>query len=337
MINIGIIGCGYWGPNLIRNFTQIKNCRLISVCDIDKNKIKKIKKIYPYLKCFFDYKEMIDESEIDAVVVSTPPQTHYQISYYALSKNKHVFIEKPMCLNSKDSKKLIQIANKNNLIILTGHTFIYSPSVQKIHEIIKNGDIGEILYIDSVRINLGLFQTNTNVLWDLAPHDISIINYILNKLPYKIRVEGITYYGKHENMAYISLYYPENIISHINVSWISPVKIRWTIIGGTNKMIVYNDLEESEKVKIYDRAILTHFDKQKEDKVKIEYRLGDIYIPHLLTTEPLFIECSDFIFSIIKKTPPLSDGKFGHYIVKILEAGQESINSGGKEIEINYN
>ena len=334
MIKIGVIGYGYWGPNLARNFNITDGCIVHAVADGRTDRLAHVQKNFPAIKCFSGADDIIGNAAIDAVVIATPVHTHFDLAKKALSNGKHVLLEKPMTSTVTESLELINLAEKKGLTLMVDHTFLYTGAVKKMKELIDGDAIGKLKYFDSSRINLGLFQPDINVLWDLAPHDISILTFLIKKIPYSINATGISHtHNGVENIAFMTVNYQTDFIAHFNCSWTSPVKVRQTLIGGDKKMIVYNDLEPSEKVRIYD----TGYDhKTEEDKTKImvDYRTGDVYIPKLSGQEALLGVAKDFIQSIVNKTAPLADAQLGMSVVKILEASQQSIKNNGKEIKL---
>lgn len=335
MINVGVIGCGYWGPNLIRNFNQISRANLCAICDFSQQRLEKMKELYPGVKTTQDYMEIANNTEIDAIAIATPVFTHFNIAKDCLLRDKHVLVEKPMTSKSKQAEELIEIAQKREKVLMVDHTFIYTGAVRKIKEIISCGELGELYYFDSVRVNLGLFQQDINVLWDLAPHDISIMDYLLGGEPIAVSAIGASHAGsKFEDIAYLTVEYPNNLIAHIHVSWLAPVKVRMTFIGGSKKMIVYDDMEPSEKVKIYDKGVDITCDTSEERyKILVDYRIGDMYAPKLEQLEALRIECNHFIDCIQNNQTPLTDGIAGLRLVRILEAAQRSLeNDSRKEV-----
>src|SRR3989338_7773674 len=335
MINCGVIGCGYWGPNIIRNLYEMDDVRPVSCCDIRPHRLQFIKKRYPLVDATLDYKEMLDNPDIDAVVIATPAFTHFQIAKEAFSKGKHVLIEKPMTRTSLEAKKLIELARKKDRVLMVDHIFIYSPAVQKIKEIITKGELGDIYYFDSVRINLGLFQHDVNVVWDLAPHDIAIMDYLLNRRPKSVSAIGSCHIGNCiENTAYLHIKYGNNLIAHIHVNWLAPVKIRTTLIGGSRKMVVYNEIEPSEKVRVYSKGVDIRNDPDGRRKTLIDYRTGDMYAPKIEHKEALGNVCAHFIDCIAKGKEPITGGEAGLRVVEILEAAQRSIKNGGRAIQL---
>lgn len=332
-VNVAVIGCGYWGPNLIRNFSQTQNARLYACCDLDNSRLQTIKKQYPSVKITSDCNELFNDSNVDAVVIATPISTHFKIAKEALEHGKHVLIEKPLANSVKEAAELVKIAAQNKKILMVGHTFEYSPPVNKLKEIINSGEIGDIYYLDSFRVNLGLFQPDKSVIWDLAPHDLSIILYLLGKKPKSVSAYGKGYVKGHiEDVAYILIKFDNNIMAHLHVSWLAPCKLRRTTIVGNKKMIVYDDIEPEEKIKVYDKGVsISH---EEVSKLPYLYRTGDIYIPKVSGKEPLSIECAHFIECILENKKPRSSGEVGLEVVKILEAAEESIKNSGKEVLI---
>lgn len=333
MTRIGVIGCGYWGPNLIRNFSQLAQVQLVFVCDKDAEKLERIKRAYPFVRTTRDYLEVAKSRDIDAVCVATPLETHYEIAKAALSCGKHVLVEKPFTVKAEQAEELVKIAREKNLILMVDHTFIYTGAVRKIKELIDKGELGKIYYFDSERINLGLIRSDTNVIGDLAVHDISIINYLFSQKPISISAAGSTHVlNRKEEMAHITIRHEDGLISHIHVSWLSPVKLRKILVGGDRKMVLYNDIEPSEKIRIYDKGI--DINPADVTSFKPLYRGGDIIIPKLDETEPLKRVAEHFIDCIEHGKTPLTGGREGLEVVKILEAIQESLDLNGALIEI---
>lgn len=331
-VKIGIIGLGYWGANLIRNFTSAQNCIVAAIADTNEIQLQKYKKAYPFIDIYTNANAMIQDAHIDAVVIATPVFMHYALAKTALENGKHVLIEKPMTASSKEATELIEIATKKGLTLMVDHTFLYTGAVQKIKELVDTNVVGKVNYIDSTRINLGLFQPDINVLWDLAPHDISIVNYIMNAKPIAVNAVGISHTNNNiENIAYLNLFFENNVMAHFNCSWTSPVKIRKFLIGGDKKMVVWDDMEPTEKVKVYDTGYSHSTDEEKR-KVLVDYRTGDIFVPKLQVTEALSLMAKDFIQSILNKTEPTATAQNGLFVVRILEAAELSIKNKGKEI-----
>lgn len=317
---IAIIGYGYWGPNLLRNFYETPDCEVLYVCDIDLQRLKLVRKRYPSVILTTNFDEIIKDEELDAVVVAVPAKYHFEIAKKALDANKDVLIEKPMTLSVKEAKNLVDLAKKNKRILMVDHTFLFTEALKRLKEIIDSKTIGEIIYIDCVRINLGLIQKDSNVFFDLAVHDISIINYLLDNVPQKISSIGKKYFSNQEEIGYLNLIYPNNIMANIHVSWLSPLKLRKILIVGTKKMVVYDDVEPSEKIKIYDKGIDT-------DKIqtRINYRTGDTNSPNLPIKEGLSIVCSEFVKTLVTRKLTLSDGNFALGVVEVLEKATKLI------------
>ncbi len=333
MINVGIVGLGYWGPNLVRNFQSVNGAEVHSVADFDNNRLQKIHQLYPKINLCNDANEIFENPEIDAVVLATPINTHYDLAKKALLKNKSVMVEKPLATSRAEVLELMEIADARGLSLMVDHTFLYTGAVQKIKNVIDSGELGQLQYFDSTRINLGLFNPNWSVIWDLAVHDLSIFDYISGgKKPVAVSATGIAHTKMGiENLAYISLFFDDDTFAHITSSWISPVKIRKTLIGGTKKMIIYDDVEPTEKIKIYDSGFSV---STPEDMHKwlIDYRFGDIYIPKLPQIEALKGVAEDFVKSISEKTTPLGNANSGLNVVTILEAAQKSLINRGETI-----
>lgn len=331
-MNIGIIGFGYWGTNLVRNFANLKDVNLKSVADERAERKSALKSLCPSAVFTTSADDILSDKGIDAVVIATPVFTHYEMAKKALNNNKHVLLEKPMVSKTDQAKELIELAERKNKLLMVDHTFLYTGAVQKMKSLIDSGDIGNIKYFDSTRINLGLFQPDINVLWDLAPHDISILNYLIKDVPYSVQATGVSHTNNGiENIAYININYNSGFIAHFSCSWTSPVKIRMMLIGGDKKMILFNDVEPSEKIKVYDTGYELKTDEDKK-KVLVDYRTGDIYTPKLDTKEALAVMAQDFISSIINSHKPLSDYDSGFEVVRILEASQTSIKNKGREV-----
>lgn len=336
MIKIAIIGYGYWGPNLVRNFFSIDDVKIISVVEPNEDRIKLLQKSFPGVQVYSDSKSVFTDPSIDAVVIATPVNTHFDLAKSALLSGKHVLVEKPLAMTAAEGKELINLSLKMNKVLMVDHTFLYTGAIQKIHSLIEAGEIGKIKYFDSTRINLGLFQSDVNVLWDLASHDLSILSYINNETPYSVNATGFSHtHNGIENIAYMTLNYQSDLMAHINCSWTSPVKIRMTLIGGDKKMIVYNDMEPTEKIKVYTTGY-THTTDEDKRKILVDYRVGDIYVPKLDTREALDGMAKDFIKAIAENYTPLSSAELGLKVVQILEASQISIKNKGKEVMVNY-
>ena len=332
MIRLGIIGYGYWGPNLVRNFFEHPLCSIKAVADLNPDRLHVVKKRYPSIMVTTDTDKLLTDKEINAIVIATPVNTHFALARNALLHDKHVLVEKPMTTSVSKAKKLIDLAFKRTRVLMIDHTFIYTGAVSKIKAIIDSGAIGRLQYFDSMRTNLGLFQKDINVLWDLASHDIAILRYLVDEKPQTVQAIGASHTLKGiENIAYLILKFKSGLIAHFNCSWSSPVKIRMTLIGGDKKMIVYNDIEPTEKIKVYDSGLDLKKNRDKT-KILIDYRIGDVYVPKVELQEALTNIVADFINSVLKGTEPLSNYKVGLYTVKILELAERSLKKGGKEI-----
>ena len=331
-MNVGILGLGYWGPNLVRNFNNNIEVNKVFACDLKKERLNFIKSKFPNVESIKDFEELL-KSDIDVVAISTPVDTHFKFAKKALNAGKHIWVEKPFTLTSTQAIELIELAEQKNLKIFVDHTFIYTGSVKKIKELVNKDVLGDIIYFDSVRVNLGLFQHDINVIWDLAPHDLSIMNFILNKKIKAVAANGIANYYDHENIAHISIYFENNCYANFHVNWTSPVKIRRMLIGGKKKMLLFDDMETSEKIKVYDSGIELNGQEKIHDAL-VQYRIGDMYSPKINQTEALELGVKEFICSIQENRQPLTNAIDGLNVVKILEASDKSIKSKGKLVEI---
>ena len=334
-IQIAVIGCGYWGPNLIRNFRFLSDCNVHTVCDVQDARLMHMKQLYPEVETTKEFEQTVQNPDIDAIVVATPVCSHFEMAKAALQDGKHVFIEKPMASSTSECRELIQLAETQNLTIMLGHTFIYSPPVRKAKEIIDSGDIGEIQYISSRRLNLGLFQNDINVAWDLAPHDISIILYIFGKSPVSVNCQGKAHVNpKIEDVTNMTLNFANGGFASIQSSWLDPNKVREMTFVGTKRMLVYDDLQPMEKIKIYDKRVETppHYDTFAE--FHYSYHYGDMYAPYLKQYEPLRLECQEFLNSIKTGLKPETCGLDGLQVVQILEAASRSLKNDGALVKI---
>jgi predicted dehydrogenase len=333
MLKSAVIGYGYWGPNLVRNFMEAADSTVVGVCDSKPEQLKKALNKYPGLKVTQDSSELIRDPSVDAVIISTPVSTHFELAKQALASGKHVFIEKPMTSSSGQARELIDEAARRKRILMVDHTFVYTPAIQKIKSLVEKGELGDLYYYDSTRINLGLFQHDVNVLWDLAVHDLGIIDYLLGNKPVSVSATGISHIkDTPHNTAYLTLFFEKNLIAHINASWLAPVKVRLTLIGGSKKMIVFDDLEPSEKIKVYDKGITLNNSSENLYKLLVGYRSGDMWSPQLENTEALRTEVAHFLTCIQKGQKPLTDGEAGLRVVRILEAASASILDQGRNI-----
>jgi predicted dehydrogenase len=334
MVRLAIVGYGYWGPNLVRNFAGIPDVQVVRVVDLRPERLEVVKRAYPGVEVSTDIDGLWKDHSIDAVVIATPVFTHFPLAKKALESGKHVLIEKPMTDTVAHSLDLIQTADRVGRLLMVDHTFLYTPAVQKMKSLISSGEIGKVKYFDSTRINLGLIQQDVNVLWDLAPHDISILDYLIEDRPVSVNATGVSHiHNGIENIAYLTVNFTSDVVAHFSCSWSSPVKIRMMLVGGDKKMIVFNDTEPTEKIRIYDTAHNVSTDEEKQ-RIMVDYRVGDVFIPKLAHMEALAGMANDFIQGIIKGTRPLSNRESGLNTIRILEAAQHSIKSGGREIKI---
>lgn len=332
-LRIGVIGYGYWGPNLVRNFSLLEDAKVTVVSDLDSNKLKIVKATYPTVQTVNTEKELISHPDVDAVAIATPISTHFPFAKAALDAGKHVLVEKPMAQKVSECRELMDIAAKKNLTLMVGHTFLYTGAVRKMRELIESGDIGKLYYFDSARFNLGLLQHDVNVIWDLAPHDLSILLYLVDERPTAIQALAHRHVGKsQEEIATLTLLYSSGFHANIRLSWISPVKIRLQLLAGSKKMIEFDDVEPSEKVRVYDKGVSVG--GEEVTAFNPIYRAGDVLIPALDRTEALKKQTAHFIESIRKKSAPLSDGKNGLAVVALLEAAQESLTKNGAFIQL---
>jgi predicted dehydrogenase len=335
VVGVGVVGYGYWGPNLARNFAEAQAAQLVAVCDMDPAKLALAKRRHPAAVLIEEFRNLLTDSRIDAIAIATPVQTHYELALAALRAGKHVLVEKPLTQRSEQARHLVEEAERQRLILMVDHTFIYTPAVQKIRDLIVEGALGDIYYYNGIRASLGLFQSDVNVIWDLAVHDISIIQHILNEEPVAVSATGANHVaGAPANMAHITIFFPSSCIAHINVNWLSPVKVRQTFIGGSRKMIVYDDVEASDKVKVYDKGITISGTAESAHQIRIGYRAGDMSVPHLPAKEALRTEADHFIACVRSGASPISNGMTGLHVVEILEAASRSIAAQGKPIPL---
>ncbi len=329
MINMGIIGYGYWGPNVVRNFAAVDGVRVISVSDRHPNALKRAQKAHPDIELTTDYREMIASANIHAVAVVTPVSTHFQFAKEALQNGKHIFVEKPFTSTAAQAEELIELADRKNLKIMVDHTFLFTGAVRKIKELVDKDELGNLCYYDSTRVNLGLFQHDVNVIWDLAPHDLSIMDHLIKAKPQAIVATGGNHFTQHEYVAYITIYYADNVIGHLNVNWMSPVKVRTTLLGGEKKMLLWNDLDPDVKIKVYDKGIEI---KNKENvyDLLVSYRSGDMWAPRIDQGEALKIEAEYFVDCIENDKTPFNDGKAGLRVVQVLESANKSLKNRGE-------
>jgi predicted dehydrogenase len=333
MIRVGVIGYGYWGPNVVRNLHGLDSTCVEMVCDMNPEALGRVRKAYPSIATCSDPAEILTSPTIDAVAVVTPVWTHYDLAKKALENGKHVFVEKPFTSNAKQAQELIEIAARKKLTIMVDHTFLFTGAVRKICELTESGALGDLYYYDSLRVNLGLFQHDVSVIWDLAPHDLAILDHVIKGDPEAVVATGERHLNGVEDVAFMTIYFPGNVIAHINVNWLSPVKIRMTMIGGQKKMLVWNDLVKDEKVRIYDRGVtLTSGDDIK--KLLVSYRSGDMWAPRLEEPEALRVELDYFAKCIMDNEVPFNDGHAGLRVVRMLEAAEVSIQKRGELVRL---
>jgi len=333
MIKVGVIGYGYWGPNIVRNFSNVEGCRVVRVCDRDSAALAKVAASYPGIQTTPDADEIICATDIDVVAIVTPVSAHYPLCKQALENGKHVFVEKPFTSKVSESEELVELAERKKLKIMVDHTFLFTGSVRKMKELIAKKELGDLYYYDSVRVNLGLFQHDVNVIWDLAPHDLSIMDYLIDEKPEAVVATGESHLNGFEDIAYLTFYFPNNVISHIHVNWLSPVKVRQTLIGGKKRMLVWNDLEADEKVKVYDKGVDVE-NKEGVYKLLLSYRSGDMWAPKIEPTEALHLEAQHFINCINSDETPMNDGRAGLRVVKLLEAATQSLQNRGEMVYV---
>lgn len=337
MISVAVVGAGYWGPNLIRNFMACPDTKLVAVCDENEARLKKVLAPYPAVDAVANLETLLKRKDVDAVAIATPVRTHAPFALAALEAGKHVLVEKPFADSVADAERMVALADKLGLTLMVDHTFVYSPAVRKMRALLDAGELGELTYIDSVRINLGMFQHDVNVVWDLAPHDLSIVDFLLGRLPRSLSAVGACHTKgttELEDVAHLNLDFGDGLLASFHVNWLSPVKIRHFIVGGNKKSIVYNDLDLSEKIRVYDRGITTAEDPEARRGVLVGYRTGDVWSPHLDQGEPLQTMVRHFAECIRDKKRSLTDGQSGLRVVAILEAAQRSIKAQGGRITL---
>jgi predicted dehydrogenase len=331
MIKFGVIGYGYWGPNIVRNLRGLDSATVVSICDKSSAALRRAKQAHPDVHVTSDFTEVLSSPDIDAIAVITPVWTHFELAKRALQNGKHVFVEKPFTSTSDQAVELIELAEKNHLQIMVDHTFLFTGAVKKIHQLIDDSTLGKLYYYDSTRVNLGLFQHDVNVLWDLAPHDLAIVDYLIDQRPEAIVATGQAHFNGLTDVAYLTAYYPDNVIAHINVNWLSPVKVRTTLIGGEKKMLVWDDLEADEKIKVYDRGVQMNSREGVYDLL-VSYRSGDMWSPKIENVEALKAELAYFVGCIINGERPFNDGMAGLRVVRMLEAAEESLKRKGEAV-----
>src|SRR5271154_876522 len=328
MIKFGVVGYGYWGPNIVRNLRSLEGCEVVGICDQSAAARKRIQAAHPGIPVHADFNELVQSPDVDAIAVITPVWTHYELAKAALENGKHVFVEKPFTSTVAQAEELINLAEQKHLQIMVDHTFLFTGAVRKIKKLLKEGALGKLYYYDSTRVNLGLFQHDCNVIWDLAPHDLSIMNDLLHKEAEAISATGQAHLNEHEDIAFITAYYPDKMIAHVNVNWISPVKVRSTMIGGEKKMLVWNDLEADEKLKVYDKGVELKTGEELYQTL-VSYRTGDMWAPKVEQVEALKAEAAYFVDCILNNQSPFNDGAAGLRVVKMLEAATKSLQQRG--------
>jgi predicted dehydrogenase len=337
-VGVGVAGYGYWGPNLVRNFSLTPGARIVAVSDLSANRLADVQAHYPAIKTTPCYEDMLLDPEIDAVAIATPVSSHFRLAMQALEAGKHVLVEKPLALNSAQASLLVDEAERRGLVLMVDHTFVYHGAVRKIRELVESGQVGRLNYFDSTRVNLGLFQRDVDVLWDLAVHDLSIMDYVIGESPNAVAATGAAHVpGQPVNIAYLTCFFADSLIAHINVNWLAPVKVRRTLLGGDRQMIVYDDLEPSEKVKVYDRGITLGDGPSGPDgpyEMFVGYRTGDMWAPKVSGAEALSVETQHFVDCIKNQQTPISDGRAGLRIVRILEAATLSLKQGGCPVQL---
>lgn len=334
-VGVGVIGCGYWGPNLVRNFAELATARVVAVSDLSVERLTDIHLRYPQVKLTTDCQDVLSDPEVDAVVVTTPVSSHFDIALRALQAGKHVLVTKPITADPAQAARLVEVAQQRGLVLMVDHTFVYTGAVQTIKQLVDSGNLGRLYYYDSVRVNLGLFQRDVNVLWDLAVHDLAIMDFVLGRQPCAVAATGAAHVpGHHVNLAYLTCYFDGNLITHHQVNWLAPLKIRRTLIGGARQMIVYDDLEPSEKIKVYDKGITVTEDQQGAIDSRIGYRTGDMWAPQVSLVEGLRVEAQHFVECIEHGRQPVTDGLCGLRVTRILEAAAKSLSQRGQPVEL---
>lgn len=338
MIGVAVIGYGYWGPNLVRNFWDIRDAQLVWVCDLQTERLAGVRRRYPAVEITEDFDQVLSDPRVDAVAIATPVSSHFPLAMRALKAGKHVFLEKPIAETSEQAARLIEEADRRGLVLAVDHTFVHTGAVRKMRDLILN-ELGDVYYYDSVRVNLGLFQHDVSVLWDLAVHDLSIMDFVLNERPVAVSAAGKSHVpGEPENIAYLTLHFASNLIANIHVNWLAPVKVRRTLVGGSQKMIVYDDLEPSEKIKIYDKGItvdgMNGRLSDRANQLRVGYRTGDMTAPQLDMSEALGLELREFITCVERGTSPIADGRAGLRVVRVLEAATQSLRARGQVVEL---
>jgi len=340
MINVGVIGFGYWGPNVARNFNDTPGAKVIAISDADEASLRRAEQSYPGIRMASNDSDLLTANDIDVIAIVTPVSSHFEIAKAALLNGKHIFVEKPFTASVAQAEQLIELADRKRLKIMVDHTFLFTGAVKKIKELIDDDVLGDLYYFDSIRVNLGLFQKDVNVVWDLAPHDLSIMDYLIDKEPTAVMATGVAHFNNAlEDVAYITIYFPNNVIAHLNVNWLSPVKIRTTLIGGQKKMLVWNDLVNDEKIRVYDKGVegvegIDAASKEKSYGLRVSYRSGDMWAPRVNQVEALRGEAAYFIDCINNNVTPKNDGNAGLRVVRMLEAIIKSLSLGGTLVRL---
>jgi len=333
MLNVGVIGYGYWGPNLVRNFSLVEGARVFGVADRDSQRLRAVETRHPGVEVTSDPQELIANPAVDAIVIATPVSTHYDLALRALIAGKHVFVEKPLTQTSEQGKRLIDEAEKRSLVLHVDHTFVYTGAVRKMRQLVDGGELGDLYYYDSVRVNLGLFQQDVSVIWDLAVHDLAIMDYVFPEKPVAVSTTGVEHVvGNPADIAYLTLFFDSRALAHVHVNWLAPVKVRRTFVGGSKRMIVYDDVEPSEKVKVYDKGITVNGNKESLYEALVSYRMGDMWAPRLETIEALQSEAAHFVRCVAGGERPITDGHAGLRVVRILEAATRSLQERGRSV-----
>lgn len=335
MIRTGVIGYGYWGPNLVRNCVESPNTEMVAIADLRSDRLNLARRRHPGVDVTADYRELLRDPAIDAIAISTPVSTHFPLAMEALQAGKHVLVEKPITTNSEDALRLIEEADRRNLVLMVDHTFVYTGAVRKIRDLISSGSLGDIYYYDSTRVNLGLFQHDVDVIWDLAVHDFSIMEYVLPDVPIEVSATGVRHVtGAAEDIAYVTVFYEGSVIAHVNINWLSPVKVRRTLIGGSKRMIVYDDIDTSEKIKVYDKGVDVRTGPESLYNLLVSYRSGDMHAPQIDMTEALQTEINHFAHCVETGDVPITDGISGLRVLSVLEAATESMKMRGRSVPV---
>jgi predicted dehydrogenase len=331
VVRVAVVGYGHWGPNIVRNLHGIEACQVAAVCDRSPAALRRVSRVYPHVHLTTDFAEVLAAPDIDAVAVVTPAWTHFELAKAALENGKHVFIEKPVTSTSAQAEELIELAERKNLKIMVDHTFLFCGAVRKIRELVDAGTLGSLYYFDSTRVNLGLFQHDISVIWDLAPHDFSIMDHVIQEKPEAVVATGARHVNGVADLAFITVYFPNDVVAHLNLSWLSPVKVRTTLIGGKEKMLVWNDLEPDEKIRVYDKGVHITNGHSAVDAL-VSYRSGDVWAPKIQQTEALKLELEYFADCILSDREPTNDGAAGLRVVRLLEAADQSLKERGKVV-----